>query len=62
MTRTKGFDCVAMKAQVQDQLRKESVGMTEDEARRRQWQRVLSDPILRTFLASVTARTSVQVK
>jgi hypothetical protein len=43
---TKDFDCVEMKRQIQAKLRHEAEELGEEEAKRRQWQRVLDDRIL----------------
>jgi hypothetical protein len=42
----KNFDCVEMKRQIQAEHRREAEEVGEEEAKRRQWQRVLDDPIL----------------
>jgi hypothetical protein len=46
----KKFDCVQMKWDIQQQLLHETEKFGEEEARRRQWERVVTDPILGPFL------------
>ena len=43
---SKEFDCVEMKRQVQADHRREAEELGEEEAARRQWDRVLADPLL----------------
>jgi len=43
---TKTFDCVEMKRRIQEELQAEVATLGEQEARRRQWQSVLDDPLL----------------
>lgn len=42
----KDFDCVEMKRQIQAEHSREAEELGEEEAKRRQWQRVLDDPVL----------------
>jgi hypothetical protein len=42
----KAFDCVEMKWQIQAEHRREAEELGEEEAARRQWERVLADPLL----------------
>jgi hypothetical protein len=42
----KEFDCVAMKGQIQAEHRREAEELGEEEAARRQWERVMTDPLL----------------
>ncbi|MGD0498571.1 MAG: hypothetical protein ABSC23_09070 [Bryobacteraceae bacterium] len=42
----KEFDCVEMKRQIQAEHRREAEELGEQEAARRQWERVLADPLL----------------
>ena len=42
----KEFDCVEMKRQIQADHRREAGELGEQEAARRQWERVLADPVL----------------
>jgi hypothetical protein len=46
----KEFDCVEMKAEIQEQLRREVAELGEEEARRRRAERLSRDPILGNFL------------
>jgi hypothetical protein len=43
---TKEFDCVEMKRQIQAEHRREAEALGEIEAARRQWERILADPVL----------------
>jgi hypothetical protein len=52
----KDFDCVEMKRQIQEELLREAQVLGEEEANRRQWQRVLDDPILGPFVRQHPAR------
>lgn len=42
----KEFDCVEMKRQIQAEHRREAEELGEEEAARRQWERILADPLL----------------
>jgi hypothetical protein len=42
----KEFDCVEMKRQIQAEHRREAEQLGEEEAARRQWERILADPLL----------------
>jgi hypothetical protein len=42
----KEFDCVEMKRQIQAEHRREAMELGEEEAARRQWERVWADPLL----------------
>jgi hypothetical protein len=44
--KSKKFDCVKMKWDIQQQIRKEFAGVPEAEARERQMRQVAQDPIL----------------
>jgi hypothetical protein len=46
----KDFDCVEMKAEIQQRLLREVAELGEEEAQRRRAQRLLRDPILGGFL------------
>jgi hypothetical protein len=46
----KKFDCVEMKAEIQERLLREVAELGEEEAQRRRAERLLSDPILGSFL------------
>ena len=46
MKKDKQFDCVRMKWDIQQQIRKEFEGVPEAEAREAQMRRVAEDPIL----------------
>jgi hypothetical protein len=42
----KDFDCVEVKRQIQAEHRREAEELGEEDAARRQWDRVLADPLL----------------
>ena len=46
----KTFDCVEMKAEIQERLLRESTDLGEEEARKRRAERLSRDPILGGFL------------
>lgn len=50
MRAEKTFDCVEMKAEIQERLRREVAELGEDEARKRRAERLARDPILSGFL------------
>ena len=53
MKNHKEFDCVQMKWDIQQQLLNESRGMSQEEVRRTQQQRIAADPLLGPFLQKV---------
>jgi hypothetical protein len=52
MKAAKEFDCVEMKRRIQEENQREVEELGRDEAERRQWQRVLDDPILGPLVRS----------
>jgi hypothetical protein len=56
MKQPKDFDCIQMKSDIQQQLFREIEELGEEEARRRQRERVMINPILGPFLRAKTAR------
>jgi hypothetical protein len=50
MKAEKTFDCVEMKAEIQERLLREVAELGEDEARKRRAERLARDPILAGFL------------
>jgi hypothetical protein len=50
MKAAKEFDCVEMKAEIQEQLLREVAELGEEEAQRRRAERLSRDPILGSFL------------
>jgi hypothetical protein len=46
----KAFDCVEMKADIQERLLRESTDLGEEEARKRRAERLSLDPIIGGFL------------
>jgi hypothetical protein len=48
----KKFDCVEMKAEIQERLLREVAELGEEEAQRRRAERLSRDPILGSFLRS----------
>jgi hypothetical protein len=55
MKHGKEFDCVDMKAEIQERLLREVAELGEEEAQRRRAGRLASDPILGSFLRTKTA-------
>ena len=51
----KEFDCVQMKAEIQERLLSEIAGVGEEEAGKRRKERLLADPILGRFLRAKMA-------
>jgi len=51
----KEFDCVEMKAEIQERLLREVAELGEEEARRRRAERLSRDPILGGFLRTMMA-------
>ncbi len=56
MNQRKDFDCVEMKRQVQERIRRKYAGIPEKEALRLQREAALADPILGPFLAKLRSR------
>jgi hypothetical protein len=50
MNLEKTFDCVRMKAEIQERLLREIAELGEEEARKKRKERLLRDPILGAFL------------
>ena len=55
MKRKKEFDCVEMKAEIQERLLREVAELGEEEAQRRRAERLSRDPILGRFLRTKMA-------
>ena len=55
MKNHKEIDCVQMKGDIQERLLCEFEGMSPEEMRRAQQQRIASDPLLGPFLQKVAA-------
>jgi hypothetical protein len=53
--KAKEFDCVQMKWEIQQQIRKELAGVPEAQARERQMRLVAQDPILGPLYQRLTA-------
>ncbi len=53
--KAKEFDCVQMKWEVQQQIRRELAGVPEAEARERQMRLVAQDPVLGPLYKRLTA-------
>jgi hypothetical protein len=51
----KEFDCVEMKAEIQERLLREVAELGEEEAQRRRAERLVRDPILSRFLRTKLA-------
>jgi hypothetical protein len=56
----KEFDCVEMKAEIQERLLREVAELGEEEAHRRRVERLSRDPILGSFLRTKTANEIAQ--
>ena len=50
MKEEKDFDCVQMKSAIQQELLREERELGKEEARRRQWDLVINDPVLGPFV------------
>lgn len=59
MNRTKKFDCVQMKWDIQQKQREEFAGVDDAERRRILMERVVADPILGPFLRRLRAAEDV---
>ena len=55
MKAVKEFDCVEMKAEIQERLLREVAELGEEEAQTRRAERLSRDPILGAFLRTKTA-------
>ena len=55
MKAVKEFDCVEMKAEIQERLLREVAELGEEQAQRRRAERLSRDPILGAFLRTKTA-------
>lgn len=58
----KTFDCVQMKAEIQERLLREIAELGEDEAQRRRAERLSRDPILSTFLRAKTGASEASTE
>jgi len=58
----KEFDCVEMKAEIQEQLLREVAELGEEEAQRRRADRLSRDPILGSFLRTILANGKVSAE
>ena len=58
MKHEKAFDCVRMKAEIQERLLHEIAEWGEEEAARRRHERLAGDPALRGFLDRLAAASS----
>jgi hypothetical protein len=57
----KDFDCVQMKWDIQQHLLNEYRGMSREEARHAQQQRIAADPVLGPFLEKIALSSSTSV-
>jgi len=55
MKAEKKFDCVAMKAEIQERMLRETAELGEEEAQKRRAERLSRDPILAGFLRAKQA-------
>ena len=60
--KNKKFDCVQMKWDIQQQMRKEFAGVPEDQARDIQMRRVAKDPILGPLYQRLAAEKTSATK
>ena len=58
----KEFDCVEMKAEIQERLLREVAELGEEEAQRRRAERLTRDPILGGFLRTKMANSRESVE
>ena len=58
----KEFDCVEMKAEIQERLLREVAELGEDEAQKRRAERLSRDPILGSFLRTKMAEGKESVE
>jgi len=57
MKKNRKFDCVKMKWDIQQEIRKEFAGVPEGEAREKQMQQVAHDPILGPLYRRLAKKT-----
>ena len=62
MKQDKKFDCVQMKAEIQEPLLREVAELGEEEAARRRRDRLARDPILSAFLKRKTASSGTHTE
>jgi hypothetical protein len=62
MKTEKAFDCVEMKAEIQQRLLREVAELGEEEARRRRAERLSRDPILGCFLRTKMSNGTVAIE
>jgi len=60
--KSKKFDCVQMKGEIQQQIRKDFAGVPEDQARAIQMQQVAEDPILGPLYRRLVSERSSAAK
>jgi hypothetical protein len=58
----KEFDCVEMKAEIQERLLREIADFGDEEAQRRRAERLSRDPILGNFLRTIMGNGSESAK
>ncbi len=56
MRKNKEFDCVEMKWEIQRKIRNKYAGLPDREARKRQWEGILADPVLGPLVARIVAK------
>lgn len=62
MKKQKKFDCVQMKWNIQQKIKKEFAGISDAEANRIQMERITKNPILGPFLKKVQAPNSEETQ
>ena len=58
----KTFDCVEMKWEIQRKIREKYAGLPEEEARRKQREEIMADPILAPFLARLVSAPKSNIR
>ncbi|MCI5147823.1 MAG: hypothetical protein D3916_00130 [Candidatus Electrothrix sp. MAN1_4] len=62
MMKDKQFDCVKMKREIQQQIEKERVGLSDKEAHKAQMEKILENDIVGTFLKKIYSTNQLAVK
>ena len=56
MMKEKRFDCVRMKHEIQQRIREENEGLSQEERRRRTEEAILADPVLGRIWRNLSSR------
>jgi hypothetical protein len=62
MSKTRTFDCVDMKREIQARMAAEYAGLTPDAARLRRRQEIEDDPAMARFVRHIRSRPARQLK